>query len=591
MHSNRRISAAVFLFAAQVILVPSAASQIFDPRSFPGSAGQAAREAQRELQRARQEEMRRRMEEQREARQAQQEGTYAERSRIEGEGCTKLKSWLSSAPNAIGARRMEEWLPLIDDTRFPNFFGKPYDQITIADFRSLDLMRVSCQRQGGLTPAEMQTVHQVLNQSVHPALSRLLVSSRSQQSEAQSLLAELDTLKATDDDLRRFEGVSSRLNALTARQAPDQRSEIQSKIDSTRERIALPVYAARVERVTANAQGVEGLLALSGTLEELARSGLSAGSLTPLQQQLRQKLDEVSVPLVNEERTAIAGLGRGLPALERGVAYYASLTNKYQRAFPVVPALDSVRRDLLSSRASTINSAQSDLLGEVKKARTEPEISAVLSRYLLDMERQGAARTVVSFASERTASLRRATENERVFGAQAGAPTAAAPQSSPAGRSGGGQSGVLSDPNELRKYEAGAIVRAIYLGDLSAMPKEDVLFLRVYLIGQARHLGQHCRTFTETEVQAHETRLVREVLTATQQNAGKILMEGMRKYVQIRDNPAVLADVAASDRRREHARDFAVRDVETLADSYGGCEAAVIKRYTNNLRNYLQNAR
>ena len=149
---------------------------------------------------------------------------------------------------------------------------------------------------------------------------------------------------------------------------------------------------------------------------------------------------------------------------------------------------------------------------------------------------------------------------------------------------------VLADSNELRKYEAGAIVRAIYHAEFSGL-RDDPLFTRKYLIAQAGHLGANCDSFKVTEVRTYEARLQREVMAAVQQNPGQMLRQSLDLMVQAQKNPASIVDAGAAQQRREDAPDLAVSDIERLAKTYGGCDSAVVVRYTRNLRAYLERAR
>ena len=148
----------------------------------------------------------------------------------------------------------------------------------------------------------------------------------------------------------------------------------------------------------------------------------------------------------------------------------------------------------------------------------------------------------------------------------------------------------MTDANELKKYEAGAIVRAVYHADMTGL-KEDTLFTRKYLIAQAGHLGGNCDSFKASEVRAYETTLQRQVATAVQQNTGELLRQTLNLYVQAQRNMAAVVDAGAAQQRIEDAPTFAVSDIERLAKTYGGCDSAVIVRYTRNLRAVLDKAR
>ena len=367
-------------------------------------------------------------------------------------------------------------------------------------------------------------------------------------------------------------------------------------------------------------------------LQEVQFACQRAGTLTPAEQQTVQLLLNPSMqPQLSRQlaatraqrgelqalRSELASLPPGLPGLERGVAAYNGFVARLQRGAAGGTDLASLRDEVLAQRAPAVTAATPELSAEVQKAKSEPEVGALLSRYLLDVERQQAGRTVTRLAGERVAALRQAAESQRVAAAATSeraaaaesqrvassernaAPERATPDHaapSPAGRppatkpstSGGGT--VLTDPNELKKYEAGSIVRTVYHADMTGL-KEDTLFARKYLIAQAGHLGGNCDSFKATEVRAYETALQRQVATAVQQNTGELLRQTLNLYVQAQRNMASVVDAGAAQQRIEDAPEFAVSDIERLAKTYGGCDSPVIVRYTRNLRAVLDKTR
>ena len=369
-------------------------------------------------------------------------------------------------------------------------------------------------------------------------------------------------------------------------------------------------------------------------LQETQAACQRAGTLTPAEQQMVQQLLNPSMQPQWARQVAggralrgemqallaeVAALPPGLPGLEKGVASFNALLSRAQGARMAATELAAFRDELVAQRVPAVTEATADLSAEVQKARSEAEVGGVVSRHLLDLERQQAGRTVMQAAAQRVASLRQAGEatrvaalaNERAAAAaaaerSAGAertaaverPTAASERSAPAknapatpGKPSASTGGtVLSDPSELRKYEAGAVVRSVYHADFSAL-KEDALFTRKYLIAQAGHLGANCDSFKATEVRAYDNALAREVATAVQRNSGELLRQSLNLLVQAQRNMAAVVDAGAAQQRIEDAPEFAVSDIERLAKTYGGCDAPVIVRYTRNLRAVLERSR
>ena len=366
-------------------------------------------------------------------------------------------------------------------------------------------------------------------------------------------------------------------------------------------------------------------------LQETQAACQRAGTLTPAEQQVAQQLLNPSLQPQWARQVAsaralrgemqsllaeVAALPSGLPGLEKGVASFNAFVARAQAARMPASELGAFRDELIARRVPAVTAATPELSAEVQKARSEAEVGAVVSRHLLDPEPQQAGRAVAQAATERVGSLRQAGEaarvaaaaNERVAAAEraAAADRAAAAERATAandrvaaaknipatsGKPSGSTGGtVLTDPNELRKYEAGAIVRAVYHADYSGL-KDDTLFTRKYLIAQAGHLGGNCDSFKATEVRAYENALAREVATTVQRNSAELLRQSLNLYVQAQRNMASVVDASAAQQRIEDAPEFAVSDIERLAKTYGGCEAPVIVRYTRNLRAVLDRAR
>ena len=363
-------------------------------------------------------------------------------------------------------------------------------------------------------------------------------------------------------------------------------------------------------------------------LQETQAACQRAGTLTPAEQQVVQQLlnpslqpqwarQVASARALRGEMQALladaAALPPGLPGLEKGVASFNALVARAQGARMSATELAAFRDELVARRAPAMTAATAELTAEVQKARSEAEVGAVVSRQLLDVERQQAGRAVAQAAAERVASLRQAGEAARVAAAAneraaasaaadraaaaerataandrvASAKNAPATPGKPSGSTGGT---VLTDPSELRKYEAGTIVRAVYHADPSGL-KDDTLFTRKYLIAQAGHLGGNCDSFKATEVRAYENALAREVATTVQRNSAELLRQSLNLYVQAQRNMASVVDASAAQQRIEDAPEFAVSDIERLAKTYGGCESPVIVRYTRNLRAVLDRSR
>jgi hypothetical protein len=501
--------------------------------------------------------------------------------------CPQLKQWVSSVPNAAGSRRQEDLLPLLEDSRFVKVFGKPYEQLTVGDFREFQNGIRECQRTGSFTPGEAQTVQYLLNPSMHPTLGRQLAEARAQRAQYDSLLAELDQLQPTEADVRKLASIQGQLNATLRSATPEERRAVAAKVDATRERIAAPAERERVSKVLTEAQGREGLASLGNAYDELGKSALSAQEIESLKQQIVRRMNELAAPLIQEERQTASAIGAGLAGLERGVQFLNGFEARYQRPARVLPDLEAVRREVLDRRAGMLPGLEAALIAEVRKASSEAQVKEVLSRYLTASERQ-TQRNVVSAAQERSIALQGKTENDRVFGSKSDTSnvSAQAAPSAPGSRTG---RPFLSDPNELRKYNEARLIKAIYDGNLSGLPS-DKIFVRAYLLQHARVFADPCKIFTLAEIREFEQIAMREQMPRSQTEIGQQALQALKSFAAMRDNPSRMVDAAAAEQKRQDAGQLADKDLEVLVESYGACNSPIMKQYAKNVGSYLRNA-
>lgn len=500
--------------------------------------------------------------------------------------CQQLKEWVSSVPGAAGSRRPEDLAALLDDARATKALGKPYDRLTVNDLRDLQNSLRDCQREGNFTPAQAQTLQYLLNTSIHPTLSRQLNESRLQRARYAALMADLDTLQPTQDDARKLNTIEAELNTLSKTATPADKEAAAAKVSATRGRIAGHVQRERVSKALTEAQGREGLATLANLHDELGRAGLDAQHAQALQAEVVQRMSDIAAPLVQEERDHAAAIGDGLAGLERGVQFLAAFDARYQRAMRQVPDLDGIRRDVMQRRAAMLPALEPALIAEIRKSASEAQVNETLNRYLTATERQGVGRTIAGAAQERMAALRRKGENDRVFGAAddttSAAPKAAAAASSPkTGRA------FLADAAELRKYNEGRLIKAIYEGDTSGLPS-DAAYVRSYLLQHARVFADPCRFFTLADIREFERIAMREQLPASQAQSGQMMAQSLKAMAEMMRNPGRMADAAAAEQKRQDAPELADKDLEVLIENYGACDSPVMKRYAKNVGSYLK---
>lgn len=336
--------------------------------------------------------------------------------------CDSLKKWIAGIPPKAeqgNVYQPGQLMPYIEDKHFSRYFGKTYDQLTVADFREASKARSECRKAGVFTPTEQDLVGRIWTQSLQMKLSQELVSARGKREQVGSLSAQLDALGPNLGDFRQIGTIESRGAALSKAISNLDRQAFERKIADTRERIGPPVMKQRVAQEIANARGAGGLTSLGLLLEELASARLGRQHADPLQAQIKARTVELDAQVAAFERTGspLMSTLSGLPAVEQSKGWLAEYDQRHQRILAVAPSLAKLRQEVLDRRAMQIASAEPALSAEARAASNQQDVSASLSRYLTAQELQtGAGHRIKLAADQRTAALDRVSKNESVFG-------------------------------------------------------------------------------------------------------------------------------------------------------------------------------
>ena len=136
-------------------------------------------------------------------------------------------------------------------------------------------------------------------------------------------------------------------------------------------------------------------------------------------------------------------------------------------------------------------------------------------------------------------------------------------------------------------YEQPTIVKSVYFGDVSLLPK-DRLFTNKYLLTQAEILAEECKSFKLSEIRAFQDSAMRSAMPSTQ---NEMLAQGARNLQQIAQamrSPQAMADMGRREQQMEDAPAYAAHDIVEFTQQHGACGSAPLQRYTRNLRNYFQ---
>lgn len=333
--------------------------------------------------------------------------------------CRALLAWVRTPPPAAAApeaaadprwRAMADsrlldarTAQLLSDEVFVKHFGKPYEQLTMQDFRSFQQDTTRACRQGGeFTPSEWQTVQTLWNQHQHARLVQAMQARRAQQEaadrEATAAKAELSQLSAEllqaqpgTMTLARLQAIRDRGQAL----APKVGSEMAQAFDGSLQQAAQAVVPAllrqRVEETLAQARTGDDLAALARAREVATSPGSNLGvSLSaddPAIVALQRRERELAVAAADGERRDMAGFADGLPGLESGVQWHRRFQARWGAAANRMPAeLATVHTDFRERRQEVLARVGPQLVRTVQQTTSVAEAQDSIGRYTLPFE-------------------------------------------------------------------------------------------------------------------------------------------------------------------------------------------------------------
>lgn len=338
--------------------------------------------------------------------------------------CKKLKEWVGNAPaSALGAgRNVDPLLPLVADDVFSPVFGKTYDALTMEDFREFQrTTRPACQKEGNFTPAEWQIVNSAWNQYQHQRLSQMLVKSRNDKAELQQIVIELDSLQPNDGDYDRMVALFNRGSSKMRSTSHEQLQPFFIALKNANERVAEPVLAARIDAAIANAAGLPGYETLQRMRSDLIKPDIGLKTTHPSFSRLRERQAQIEAELTEQTSASARNLPAGLIGLETGKSWLLDLDRQWQRTSGGMPIrVQEVRQRVLADRQRLLATAKPDLSARIQRSKGQEEMQTILSRYLIDSERDsGVGAELLAVAHDRAAALERTDAIRRGGGGQA----------------------------------------------------------------------------------------------------------------------------------------------------------------------------
>jgi hypothetical protein len=232
-------------------------------------------------------------------------------------------------------------LPLFADESFLPVFGVAFDQSTVTQ-----RWRIGVRMQNCFTGPDraMFTWQSTLARpflgvdAAEQGFISVAASTgamRTARAELSQLRRALAAIPATVEAFEEFSGMTARLDGLSSRIWPSEKSAIVAEISTARQRAAGPALVAEIDRLTAQAHGYDGLLRLR---EGLARQKAivavaDESTVQRVRERIAQRTGELLSELMPHERGRIAALGDDLGALERGRLWQIDFRARYLNLF------------------------------------------------------------------------------------------------------------------------------------------------------------------------------------------------------------------------------------------------------------------
>lgn len=511
------------------------------------------------------------------------------KGRSDREVCAAIKQWIERDPAITVWGRDRDVVPFLLPSEFVPAFGTPFDQLTKKDFEKLQKGLRRCERDNQLG-AELYLARHLLDASRREAFiteaGRIAPDLRLFESAA----AEIPRLEPTVEGLRRLDQIEESLRG--PMQRVDQRwwPVNGATFEKARRRLFPAVMRSHVTSKVAAARTRQHALELVVMRGDIGPGpGFMLGldwkklTVTPelhaeLHLMLTNGLRALGATLADEERKAAGSFGEGLSGLAASARIVEEFTTRNRPFFDLMPEVDRVRGELLDARAALLRQTQPVLMQAIEMASTHTEVEQLLSRHLTAEERERSDSAIVRAARQRSGMLRASADNARIFGSPVRGPSIDAIKAR-----------FLSSAEERRRYHSPEIIRSILHGDVTTLPP-DRIYVRAYLVQQARMLGEVCGVFTVATLRELESIALRDVMPSTRdvQAAVVTTLESLAALAE--GNAAPWADNVISGRPRSRARLDAAEDLNKLADSYGPCTRSYVPLYSKNLESFIRKA-
>ena len=164
---------------------------------------------------------------------------------------------------------------------------------------------------------------------------------------------------------------------------PSEFKQFQEAVESTKRRLADTVATQRLDKVMANASGLEGARLLSDWIDQQVDvlKYISDETHKKLKARINEKADELLAEPLRNEADAVAQLGGGILAVRAGKTWFYELLKNYGFARDSSSFQNAVAR-LQARRGADLDAAAEDIINEVNVQTTAQDLYEVVGTYL-----------------------------------------------------------------------------------------------------------------------------------------------------------------------------------------------------------------
>lgn len=381
--------------------------------------------------------------------------------------CLAFQSWASRVGQEYPGENMyrtvvdkvyPKILNLFEDEYFTRFFGKPFDELDQAErtrlgARILRQCLTNSQYRRAFT-WERQLDRPFILQAGSFSYAQVMggvIERRRLREELRHVMAEIDALPASAESWTKAIELEGRSEAFAVLW-PSEHKGLDGAVRKAKQRAAAPAVDGRLQPLLASARGFADLEALEQfPTQQLALfESLDGASAARYRQQIADRVDALVGELLAKERSRMDALPSGLAGLEQGAVWYQQFQARFGRLSG--RGAEDLSRPFLERRSELLTAARPELAALIQQAKTSPDVSTILSKYVaLPTDQQSAAVGALQLlAKDRSDALQRAA----VLGAGPPAPGRAATTDRPTAGAAPLADPAKREPSEGEMYDA-----------------------------------------------------------------------------------------------------------------------------------------